>query len=186
MKKSLVIDMRDLKIKGDILDISQPGNTIISQFVSTQLVEKIPIEKDFISFKAGKGYEEKDRYDTALAFFSLNIISSRKKLEKLLKSAGNALKCGGRIIIWDYHREGFSIFVNLRVRALMASGPVSTFGLRIYNRPLKPGFYQIISILEKIGFNILISRVSGNTYYIEAIKGEKKKYDEDNSCSTQR
>lgn len=185
MKKSLVIDMRDLKIKGDILDISQPGNTIISQFVSTQLVEENPLEKDFISYKAGKQYDEKDKYDLALAFFSLNVISSRRRLKNLLESIGNALRCGGKLIIWDYHREGYGIFVNLRVRALMAKGTNGIFELRIHNAPLKPGFYQVISILEKIGLSILTSRVSGNTYYIEAVKGDKKKNDEDNSCSAQ-
>lgn len=185
MKKSLVIDLRDLKIKGDVLDISQPGNTIISQFISTQLSEEEPIEKDFISFKAGKGCGDKEKYDTAIAFFSLNVISTRRRLKNLLEDVGNALKDGGKLKIWDYHREGRGIFINLRVKALMAKAPAGSFGLRVYNGPLKPGFYQIIGILEKIGFNILTSRISGNTYYIEAVKGDKKTHDENNSCSTQ-
>lgn len=175
MKRSAVINLKNLNIKGNIIDIAAKGNTIVSEIATTILMEdEKTSEKDFIAWNKSSIPSEEKIYDYAIAFFSLNTIGNKFKLVKIIKELKRVLKKDGRILIWDAYGLGIRPFVNYELKVLISEGDIRRMNCRINCNPLRAGFNGIIKALKRNGFAIQNSSIMGNIYHIEAVNTNER------------
>jgi hypothetical protein len=185
--KEITIDLRNLRINGNILDISLRGNVIISEIINkiSEINDEEKIEKDFITWGNDEIACDICVYDQAFAFFSLNKIWARR-LDKIIKEVKKVLKDEGRLTVWDLYPSSANIAQGYNIKARLTDDKIVAMPYKLYYRPMGAKFNDVIRSLEKNDFIILSSRIDGNYYYIEAIKKkeDKKVTNENNSCST--
>lgn len=176
MKKSAVINLKDLDIKGNIIDVAAKGNTIVSEIATTVLLEdeKTP-DKDFIPWNKRHIPCEEKIYDYAIAFFSLSTIGNKFKLVKILRELKRVLKKEGKIFIWDAYGTGIWPSVTYNLKVLVSEGDIRRVKFRVKFNPFRVTFNGVMRILKKNGFSIQNSRVMDNIYYIEAVNINERK-----------
>lgn len=176
MKKRAVINLKELNIKGNIIDIAAKGNTIVSEIAATVLTEENNIlDKDFISWNKKYIQCEEMVYDYAIAFFSLNTIGNRFKLIKILKELKRVLKMNGRILIWDAYGTGIKPSVNYELKVLISEGDIKRIKCRVKFNPCRVTFNGLLKLLKRNGFKVQNSRIMDNIYYIEAVNTNERK-----------
>lgn len=185
--KEVVVDLKELKIKGSILDISLPGNIVVPEIIDgvNRLQEEV-IEKDYITWENNEIACDMCVYDNAFAFFSLNKIGSKKSVDKIIKEVKRVLREEGKIKIWDVNVPILRMIENYKIKVHLSDEKTVKMRFKTYFNPFRLKFIDIIKLLENNGFKIISSNISGDMYYIEAEKHKEVKeikYDS-NSSST--
>ena len=176
MRKSAVINMKDLNIKGNVIDVAAKGNTIVSEIASIALMKAENIgDKDFISWNKKFIPCEAEFYDYAIAFFSLNTIGNKFKLAKILRELKRVLKKEGKIIIWDAYGLGAKPSVTYDLKVLVSEGDIRRVKHKIVFNPFRTNFERVIKYLQRNGFKIQSSSIKDNIYYIEAVNTKEGK-----------
>ncbi len=176
MKKRAVINLRELNIKGSIIDVTAKGNSIVNEIAMSALEEDMnALDKEFISWNKKYIPCEEGVYDYAIAFFSLNKIGNRFKIIRILKELKRVLKTNGKLLIWDACRTGIRPELSYDLRVLISEGDIRRVRYKVKFNPFRTGFNGLMKILKRQGFSISNSSVRDNIYHIEAVNTYERK-----------
>ena len=144
MGKTLVINMSDVKIEGDILDVTIEDNGIIYN-ISKEIEDEIAIDyvQDEEDFE-----EDSKEYDACTFFFNLSNIWGNKKREGLIQTISSHIKDNGVFYIWDINKERGRI-VNNNVKVILPNNKIKEIQFKNYNPLISCEFAEIKKILEK-------------------------------------
>lgn len=164
MGKTLVIDLEDVILKGDILDVGEKNLGIIYS-ISKEAEEELSL--DYVS---GEGKVElKDRkYDACTFFFELNKLWTNLEKEKLIREVSAYLNEFGEIYIWDINKERGKVFNN-KVKVILANGKIKEFIFKNLNLISSSNVEEIKKIIEKY-FEIEETKAWEDVFFI---KGKK-------------
>lgn len=163
--KTIIINLVDIKIKGDVLDVGESYGVIYNLYKDIE--EEISVdyvdEKGLVNLKQAC-------YDTCTMFFSLSGIWRDIRKLQLIKDASSLIKKGGSIYIWDINKEVGEVFNNV-IRAILPSGTIKEFEFKNVNPLLKSNIEQTKKMLSE-DFSITEEKLWEDIYFI---KGEKIK-----------
>lgn len=166
MGKTLIIDLEDIVLRGDILDVGEKNLGIIYN-ISKEAKDELSL--DYVS--SYTKIELKDRkYDACTFFFDLNKMWTSLEKEKLIKEISSYLKECGEIFIWDINKERGKVFNN-KIKVILANGKVKEFTFKNLNVLLSSNIEEIKKILEKY-FEIEETKAWEDVFFI---KGKKLK-----------
>jgi hypothetical protein len=164
MGKTLVIDLEDITLTGDILDVGEKNLGIIYN-ISKDAKEELSL--DYVSSETK--VELKDRkYDACTFFFELNKMWTSLEKEKLIREVSSYLNEFGEIFIWDINKERGKVFNN-KVKVILPNGKVKEVIFKNLNILLSSNIEEIKKILEKY-FKIEETKVWEDVFFI---KGKK-------------
>jgi len=164
MGKTLVINMHDVYIKGDILDVAK-GNIGIIYNISKETEEELSI--DYIDAD-NKNILRRSEYDACTFFFNINSIWGIKKRESLFKEVCTYLKETGEIYIWDINKERGN-FIDNKVEVVLPRNKVKSIVLKNYNPLITCSFEEVKKILEKY-YEIVETKMWEDIFFIKGIK----------------
>lgn len=166
MGKTLVIDLENVILEGDILDVGEKNLGVIYS-ISKEAEEELSL--DYVSRE--NKIELKDRkYDACTFFFELNKLWTSLEKEKLIKEVSSYLNEFGEIYIWDINKERGKVFNN-KVKVILPNGKIKEFIFKNLNLLLSSNVEEIKKILEKY-FEIEETKAWEDVYFI---KGKKLK-----------
>jgi len=170
MGKTLVIDLVDVILQGDILDVGEKNLGIIYN-ISKEAEDELSL--DYVS--SDMKIELKDRkYDACTFFFDLNKIWTNVEKEKLIKEISLYLKEYGEIFIWDINKDRGKVFNN-KIKVILPNGKVKEFTVKNLNILLSSNIEEIKKILEKY-FEIEETKAWEDVFFIKGKKlGIEKK-----------
>lgn len=164
MGKTLVIDLEDIILKGDILDVGEKNLGVIYS-ISKEVEEELSL--DYVSRESK--IELKDRkYDACTFFFELNKLWTSLEKERLIKEVSSYLNEFGEIYIWDINKERGKVFNN-KVKVILPNGKIKEFIFKNLNVLLSSNLEEIKKILEK-HFDIEETKEWEDVFFI---KGKK-------------
>ena len=164
MGKTLVIDLVDVILQGDILDVGDKNLGVIYN-ISKEAENELSL--DYVS--SDTKIELKDRkYDSCTFFFELNKIWTSSEKEKLIKEISSYLKEYGEIFIWDINKERGKVFNN-KIKVILPNEKIKEFTFKNLNILLNSSIEEIKKILEKY-FEIEETKAWEDVFFI---KGKK-------------
>jgi hypothetical protein len=164
MGKTLVIDLEDIILKGDILDVGEKNLGIIYS-ISKEAEEELSL--DYVSGESKM--ELKDRkYDACTFFFELNKLWTNLEKEKLIREVSAYLNEFGEIYIWDINKERGKVFNN-KVKVILGNGKIKEFIFKNLNLISSSNVEEIKKIIEKY-FEIEETKAWEDVFFI---KGKK-------------
>lgn len=164
MGKTLVIDLEDIILKGDILDVGEKNLGIIYS-ISKEAEEELSL--DYVSGESK--IELKDRkYDACTFFFELNKLWTNLEKEKLIKEVSSYLNEFGEIYVWDINKERGKVFNN-KVKVILPNGKIKEFIFKNLNLISSSNVEEIKKIIEKY-FEIEETKAWEDVFFI---KGKK-------------
>ena len=166
MGKTLVIDLEDVILQGDILDVGEKNLGIIYS-ISKEAKEELSL--DYVSNDT-KIELKNVKYDACTFFFDLNKIWTSLEKEKLIKEVSSYIKEYGEIFIWDINKERGKVFNN-KIKVILPNEKIKEFTFRNLNPLLSSNVEEIKKILEKY-FKIEETKAWEDVFYI---KGQKLK-----------
>ena len=143
MGKTLIINMSNIKLEGDILDVSG-DNTGIIYNISKDVDDEICV--DYVNSENSKEIQHK--YDACTIFFKLSNLWSNKSRELLIKEVTSYVKKDGKVYIWDLNKERGKIIDN-KVRVLLPNGKDKETSFKNYNPLTTCKFDEVKKKLEK-------------------------------------
>ena len=168
MGKTLVIDLEDVILQGDILDVGEKNLGIIYN-ISKEAQDELSL--DYVS--SNMKIELKDRkYDACTFFFDLNKFWTSLEKENLIKEISSYLKKDGEIYIWDINKERGKVFNN-KIKIILPNGKVKEFTFRNLNVLLSSNIEEIKKILEKY-FEIEETKAWEDVFFIKGKKISKE------------
>ena len=168
MGKTLVIDLEDVILQGDILDVGEKNLGIIYN-ISKEAEDELSL--DYVS--SDTKIELKDRkYDACTFFFDLNKIWTSLEKEKLIKEISSYLNEFGEIFIWDINKERGKVFNN-KIKVILPNEKVKEFTFRNLNVLSSSNIEEIKKILVKY-FIIEETKVWEDVFFIKGIKRHTK------------
>lgn len=164
MGKTLVINLEDFKLQGDILDVGEKNLGIIYN-ISKEAQDELSL--DYVS--SDNKIELKNiKYDACTFFFDLNKIWTSIEKEKLIREVSSYIKKDGEIFIWDINKERGKVFNN-KVKVILPNGKVKEFTFRNLNILLSSNIKEIKKILEKY-FEIEETKAWEDVFFIRGKK----------------
>ncbi|GAB6169453.1 hypothetical protein JCM1393_19130 [Clostridium carnis] len=163
MGKIIVLNLSDVKLKGDVLDIGESFGVIYN--LSKDVMDEVSV--DYIGSENRHLLKERE-YDTCTMFFHLNKIWSNNSREKLIDEVTKYLKVGGEICIWDINKSVGEIASN-KIRAILPSGKLKEFEFKNLNPLVKCDSYETKKILEKY-YKIEETKVWEDLHFVKAVK----------------
>ncbi|MGL5649949.1 MAG: hypothetical protein ACRDDY_19120 [Clostridium sp.] len=156
MKKTILLNLSNLKIKGDVLDFS------IDEF------SLLDFKKEEINTRNEIALTVEDNYDTGILFFNLNKMIGRGKKEEVIERITNYIKKDGEIYIWDLNKN-FGEIVDVELKVLCPNDKFKNVRIKTNNIFSCLNIEEIEKILEK---NCIIeeTKVWEDIFYIKAKK----------------
>ncbi|WP_105177133.1 hypothetical protein [Clostridium cagae] len=168
MGKTLVINLEDINLKGDILDVGQENFGIIYS-ISKEVEDELSLDYVFSNDKEGL---EGSEYDACTLFFNLNRFWSNIEKEKLIKEINSYIKENGEILIWDINKERGKLFNN-KIRVILPKGKVKEFTFKNLNPIISSNVEEVKKILLKY-FDVEEVKVWEDMFFIRAKKLKNK------------
>ncbi|MEG1002554.1 hypothetical protein [Clostridium sp.] len=163
MKKTLILNLKDVKISGDILDISKEENNIISRLVVEEndeiAIDSVEEENDDLNNK---------KYGVCTFFFNLSSIWNTTKREMLIEDVYNKLQDNAEIYIWDINKN-IGEFVDSKLKVLLPKEEIKEYKIKNNNLISSSNVEECKKILEK-KFKIEETKVWEDIYFIKGIK----------------
>lgn len=164
MGKTLVINMNDVHIEGDILDVSGENTGVIYN-MSKEVEDELSI--DYVN--EDSRYElKKSKYDACTFFFNLNNIWGARKKESIIREVSSYLNEDGKIYIWDVNKERGEIIDN-KVKVLLPNQKVKEVDFKNYNPLITCNFEEVKKILEKY-YKIEETKVWEDIFFIKGVR----------------
>ncbi|AWZ48106.1 hypothetical protein C3495_04440 [Clostridiaceae bacterium 14S0207] len=113
MEKNIINIEKEI-LKGDILDLSLGDISLIYPYIK----KDDELDLDYIENMYGKKLIQENSYDTALLFFTLQNIKSRRGKSDLLREISEYLKEKAYLHIWDINKKFGQMFkkqISIRV-----------------------------------------------------------------------
>ncbi|MGL4875039.1 MAG: hypothetical protein ACRC30_10370 [Clostridium sp.] len=156
MKKTILLNLSNLKMKGDVLDFS------IDEF------SLVDFKEEEIDSRHEVALTIEDNYDTGILFFNLNKMVGRGKKEEVIEKITNYIKKDGEIYIWDLNKS-FGETVDVELKVLCPNEKFKNVKIKTNNIFSCLNVEEIEKILEK---NCIIeeTKVWEDIFYIKARK----------------
>ncbi|MGL4569842.1 MAG: hypothetical protein ACRCVJ_02115 [Clostridium sp.] len=162
MKKTLILNLKDVKISGEILDISKEDNNIISSLVveeNDEVAIDIAEESNDLNNK---------KYEVCTFFFNLSTIWNTTKREMLIDDVYNKLQDNAEIYIWDINKN-IGELVDSKLKVLLPKEEIKEYKIKNNNLISSSNVEECKKILEK-RFKIEETKVWEDIYFIKGIK----------------
>lgn len=163
MGKTIILNLSDVKLNGDVLDVGENFGVIYN--LSTDLEDEVAV--DYVGSES-RHLLNKEDYDTCTIFFHLSNMWSMNSRLSLIKEVTKYLKVGGEIYIWDINKEVGTV-VNNTINALLPSGKLKEFEFKNLNPLSKSNIDDTKIILEKF-YKIEETKLWEDIYFIKAKK----------------
>ncbi|GAA0084337.1 hypothetical protein UT300007_07760 [Clostridium sp. CTA-7] len=163
MGKTIVLNLSDVKLNGDILDVGESFGVIYN--ISKDVMDEISV--DYVGAENSNMLKEED-YDTCTMFFHLSKLWNNSSRLKLIEEVTKYIKVGGSIYIWDINKEIKSI-VNNKIMAVLPSGKVREFEFKNLNPLIKSDMEENKKFLEKY-YEIEETKLWEDIHFIKGIK----------------
>lgn len=163
MGKTMILNLSDVKLEGDILDVGESFGVIYN--LSADVDEEVAV--DYIGTE-NSHLISGEEYDTCTIFFYLSSMWSMNKRFNLIKDVTKYLKVGGKMCIWDINKEVGKL-INNKVNAMLPSGKIREFEFKNLNPLCKSDIDDTKIMLEKF-YKIEETKVWEEIYYIKAEK----------------
>ena len=168
MGKTLVINLENIILQGDILDVGERNLGIIYN-ISKEAQDELSL--DYVS--SDTKIELKDRkYDACTFFFDLNKIWTSIEKERLIREVSSYIKEFGEIYIWDINKERGRVFNN-KIKVILPNGKIKEFTFKNLNILLSSNIEEIKKILEKY-FEIEETKAWEDVFFIRGKKLKTK------------
>lgn len=164
MGKTLVINLEDVFITGDILDVGEKNSGVIYS-ISKEAEEEVSL--DYVSRESKIKLKDR-KYDACTFFFELNKLWTKLEREKLIREVSLYLNKYGEIYIWDIKKERGKVFNN-KVKVILPNGKIKEFIFKNLNILLSSNIEEIKKILEKY-FEIEETKAWEDVFFIKAKK----------------
>ena len=164
MGKTLVIDLEDVILQGDILDVGEKNLGIIYN-ISKEAKEELSL--DYVSNDT-KIELKNTKYDACTFFFDLNKIWTSLEKERLIREVTSYIKDCGEIFIWDINKERGKVFNN-KIKVILPNEKIKEFTFRNLNPLLSSNIEEIKKILEKY-FKIEETKAWEDVFFIRGKK----------------
>lgn len=162
MGKRIILNLREVKLKGDILDVGESFGVIYN--LSKDILGELAI--DFVIDDSSE--ENYGTYDTCAMFFHLSSVFSKSGKQKLIEDVAKYLKPGGEVYIWDINKDSKEIIKN-NITAILPSGKMKEFEFKNLN-PLSKSLIDINKKLLEKSFEIEDTKLWEDIHYIKAKK----------------
>lgn len=178
-KKDYVkIDMRNLQIKGDIIDIGVKNYGIIYKMCKESFDE---VALEYVMGEE-KNFIEREFYDTAILFFTLNSLSNSLKRRKLIKEAYKYVREDGEILLWDANKF-IGKAVDLEVDVLFNNCEFETVNIRNTNPLVKLDLSNVKKIISPY-FDLVEEKEGKNIFFIRARRKKKGKHKDESTIDS--
>lgn len=163
MGKTIILNLSDIKLKGDVLDVGESYGVIYN--ISKDAIEEVSVDllEGDIDEKSING-----EYDTCTVFFYLSSLWRDSARYNLLKEVSKLVKVGGEIYIWDINKEVGEVFNN-KVMAVLPSGKTKEFEFKNLNPILKSSIEYTKKMLDDM-YSIKEERVWEDIFFVKAEK----------------
>lgn len=165
MMKTIIINMSNVSIKGDVLDVGESYGVIYNLYKDIE--EEISV--DYVDEK-NVGDLIESNYDTCTMFFSLSSIWRESRKLQLIKDVSGLIKPGGDLYIWDINKEIGEVFNNV-IRTILPSGSTKEFEFKNLNLILKSNIDDTKRMLND-NFTVIEEKLWEDIYFI---RGQKVK-----------
>lgn len=165
MMKTIIINMSNVSIKGDVLDVGESYGVIYNLYKDIE--EEISV--DYVDEK-NVGDLIESNYDTCTMFFSLSSIWRESRKLQLIKDVSGLIKPGGDLYIWDINKEIGEVFNNV-IRTILPSGSTKEFEFKNLNPILKSNIDDTKRMLND-NFAVIEEKLWEDIYFI---RGQKVK-----------
>lgn len=162
MEKTLILNLGDIKLEGNILDVGENSGIIYN--ISREIMGEIAV--DYIGNNNHR--EIKEEYDICTMFFSLSSIMSTYNKAKVIKEVSKYIKKDGKIYIWDINKDIKTIVKN-KIMAIMPSGNTKEFKFKNLNPLCKSSLDNNEKLLGKY-YEIEETKLWEDIHFIKAIK----------------
>lgn len=166
MGKTLVINLEDIVLQGDILDVGEKNLGIIYN-ISKEAKDELSL--DYVNSDTKVELQSR-KYDACTFFFDLNKIWTSLEKEKLIKEVSSYIKEDGEIFVWDINKERGKVFKN-KINVILPNGKIKEFMFKNLNILLSSNIEEIKKVLEKY-FKIEETKAWEDIFFI---KGKKLK-----------
>lgn len=173
MGKTLVINLEDINLQGDILDVGEKNFGVIYN-ISKDVEDELSL--DYVNSESKVKLKSRE-YDACTFFFDLNKIWTSIEKEKLIREISSYIKENGEIFIWDINKERGKVFNN-KIRVILPKGKVKEFNFKNLNVLLSSNIEEIKKILEKY-FEIEETKAWEDIFFIRGKKVKTKVKEEE-------
>ena len=171
------IDLKEIQLKGQILDIGGGGEGIIGQFAGPHVISIDPSERELKEAESdcvkiimnGKDLKFlEETFDTITIFFTMMYIP-RPDQKKVLKEAYRVLKSKGQLLLWDLtipdRPETEKDTYALKLEVDIGKKKISTgYGTRWGK---KFNIERYLDLGKTVGFKVIEQEVNGETFFIK-------------------
>lgn len=164
MGKTLVIDLEDVAIHGDIIDVGENNLGIIYN-ISKEAENELSL--DYVNNDTKTDLQNR-KYDAGTFFFELNKLWTAMEKERLIKEISSYIKDFGQIFIWDINKERGKVFNN-KIKVILPKGKIKEFTFRNLNILLSSNIDEIKKIIEKY-FKIDETKAWEDVFFIKGTK----------------
>lgn len=165
MGKTMILNLADVKLSGDVLDVGESFGVIYNLYADVE--DEVAV--DCIGSENRHLLTGED-YDTCTIFFHLSSMWSMNSRIKLIEEATKYLKVGGQIYIWDINKDVGTVSNN-KINALLPSGKIKEFEFKNLNPLCKSDIEDTKIMLEK-SYKIEETKLWEEIYYIKARKSQ--------------
>lgn len=173
MGKTLVIDMEDVNLKGDILDVGENNLGVIYN-LSKEIEEELSL--DYVDDERKVELQNR-KYDACTFFFELNRLWTNIEREKVIKDICSYIKDDGEILIWDINKVRGKVFNN-KIKVILPRENVKEFTFKNMNPFSNSNADEIKKILEKY-FKIEETKSWEDIFFIRGRKLNNKVKEEE-------
>lgn len=166
MGKTIILNLSDFKLNGDVLDIGENFG-VIYKICRDSEVDSEEFIVDFIKSESNSIIEN-EKYDICTMFFHLSSIWSNLAKESLIKEITKYIKPGGKIYIWDINKEIGKIFNN-KIRVLLPQDKDKEFDFKNLNPLSKSDIEDTKKFLED-EFYIIEEKLWEDIYFLKCEK----------------
>ncbi|MBQ6820525.1 MAG: hypothetical protein IJO26_04425 [Clostridium sp.] len=143
MGKTIILNLSDISLKGNILDIGESFGVIYN--ISKDIMDEISV--DYVSSDSEIKLVEEE-YDTCTMFFCLSNLWNNPSRFRLIDEIGKYIKPGGELYIWDINKESREI-INNKIIAVLPSGRHKEFEFKNLNPIIKSNIEENKKLIEK-------------------------------------
>lgn len=175
MGKTLVIDMEDVNLKGDILDVGENNLGVIYN-LSKEIEDELSL--DYVDNESKVELQSR-KYDACTFFFELNRLWTNIEREKVIKDICSYIKEDGEIFVWDINKIRGKVFNN-KIKVILPKDNVKEFTFKNMNPFSSSNADEIKKILEKY-FKIEETKSWEDIFFIKGRKLNNKVKEEETS-----
>ncbi|WP_238882302.1 hypothetical protein [Clostridium sp. YIM B02551] len=170
MEKTIVLNLKDMELKGDVLDVGGENYGVIyniKKYLDSEVaVDFVDESREIIN----------SNYDTCILFFSLGKINSNRERHKLMSEIYPLIKEEGELYIWDIVKKKNEVYKN-KIRVILPEDKSKEFSIKDGNFLKEWSADESKKVLEKY-CDILETREWEDIFFIKA-KKKGRNTDED-------